>query len=103
MIGIIGWINLNEEPGDIIISPMRFRIVKTLYGEHEKSISELATALDIDLKLTSFHVHKLVEKNMLQGAYRKRIVQNRPMLIQFFSLTGYAMSYLDNNGIDFKK
>jgi len=77
---------LKKEPEDVLLNPMRFRIAKLL-NPTEKSASEVADCMDIELKLATFHLQKLAKNGIVEGKYKERLVQNRPFLIQYYVMT----------------
>ena len=86
---------MERENGEVILNPTRFKIVKLLVSS-SMSASEIAQQLGIDLKLTIFHLKKLTKCGILKNCYIQRTVQNRPVLIRYYSLTDYGEKSLRN-------
>lgn len=84
---------MEKDPGDIFLNSTRFRIA-LLVNPTARSASEIARALDVDLKLATFHLRKLVKHGMTEGKYQERIVQNRPLLIKYYTLTARGIEHL---------
>jgi len=84
---------MEGQNGDVILNPIRFKIVKLLASK-PMSASEIAHQLGIDLKLAIFHLKKLAKRGIVKNRYIQRTVQNRPVLIRYYSLTDYANDYL---------
>jgi DNA-binding transcriptional ArsR family regulator len=84
---------MERKNGEAILNPVRFKIIRLLVHE-SLSASEIAKTLNMDLKLIVFHLKKLVANGIVKNNYVQKTVQNRPVLVRYYSLTDYAKSYM---------